>query len=391
MGGKRREIGLGGYPGVTLAQARDRARDAKDKIRQGVDPVEGRKAARAALVAARSRALTFAEATERFLAIKLEGMQNKKNRDQWRNTLKTYAMPELGKMAVQDIAVQDVLRMLEPIWQKTTVTAKRVRTRTEAVLTWATVAGYRTGDNPARWAGNLKELLPSPSKLAKPRNQPAVQINDAPRWFAALRAREGIGSRCLEFVALTAARSGEARGATWEEIDLEAGLWIIPAARMKMDRKHTVPLSPETLALLQALPRFADNPLVFPAPRGGTLSDMTLSGTMKRIHAAELAAGRPGYLDRVSKSPAVPHGLRSTFRDWVAERTHFPGDMAEMALAHKIPNASEASYRRQQMVEKRRAMMTAWSDFLNGEPTRSTMIDPEGFNGRKTISQADAN
>ncbi|WP_233141388.1 tyrosine-type recombinase/integrase, partial [Haematobacter missouriensis] len=183
------------------------------------------------------------------------------------------------------------------------------------------MAGHRNGDNPARWAGNLKELLPAASKVAKQDNQPALQIDEAPRWMAALRGREGMGSRALEFAALTAARSQEVRGATWEEIDLKAGLWTVLPTRMKMAREHRVPLSLTAIALLEALPRFADNPLVFPAPRGGQLSDMTLSATMKRLHEADISSGGKGFLDRVSKRPAVPHGLRSVFRDWVAERT----------------------------------------------------------------------
>ncbi|WP_442772637.1 tyrosine-type recombinase/integrase [Paenirhodobacter enshiensis] len=367
VGGHRREIGLGGYPDVTLAQARDRAREAKDKIRNGIDPVEERKAVRASLAAARRRGMTFAEATGKYLAAKLDAFKNPKHRQQWENTLTQYAMPELGPMLVQDITVQDVLRVLEPIWKSKTETASRVRGRIEAVLSWATVSGHRTGDNPARWAGNLKELLPAASKVAKNDNQPALQIDDAPRWFAALRARDGMGSRALEFLALCASRSQEVRGARWDEIDMDKALWTIPAERMKMDREHRVPLTPEAVALLKALPRFVDNPLVFPAPRGGEMSDMTLSATMRRLHAADLAEGKEGFLDRVSKRPAVPHGLRSTFRDWIAERTNYPGDMAEVALAHRISSAVEASYRRGDMVEKRRAMMAAWADYLTGK------------------------
>lgn len=367
VGGKRREIGLGGFPDVPLAQARDLAREAKDKIRRGIDPVEERKSARAALAAARRRGLTFADATDRYLAAKLDAFKNAKHRQQWQNTLQTYAMPELGPMLVDDIVVQDVLRVLDPIWTVKTETASRLRGRIESVLSWATVAGHRTGDNPARWAGNLKELLPAAAKVAKQSNQPALQIDDAPRWFAALRQRDGTGARALEFAALTASRSQEVRGATWDEIDHATALWIIPASRMKMDREHRVPLTPEAVALLEALPRQQGNPLVFPAPRGGELSDMTLSAAMKRLHKADVEAGGAGFLDRVSKRPAVPHGLRSTFRDWVAERTNYPGDMAEVALAHKVGNAVEASYRRGDMVEKRRAMMAAWEGYLTGK------------------------
>ncbi len=366
VGAVRRDIGLGGFPAVTLSQAREKAREARDKISQGIDPIEERKAAKAELATAQRRGLIFADATDRYLAAKLGAFKNPKHRQQWQNTLETYAKPELGKMLVQDIAVQDVLRVLQPIWTEKTETASRLRGRIEAVLSWATVAGHRTGDNPARWAGNLKELLPAPSKVAKKENQPALQIDEARRWFAALRAREGYGARALEFLALTALRSREIRGALWSEIDLDKALWIIPAARMKMDREHRVPLPGEALALLQALPRLEGNPLVFPAARGGQMSDMTLSAAMKRMHKADIAGGGAGFVDRESKRPAVPHGLRSTFRDWVAERTTYPGDMAEVALAHKISNAVEASYRRGDMIEKRRKMMGDWAGYLAG-------------------------
>lgn len=374
VGEKRREIGLGGFPDVTLAMARERAREAKDQIRRGVDPVEEKKVVRAMLIAAQRRGLLFSDAVDKYLAAKLDAFKNAKHRQQWRNTLDTYAMPELGKMLVHDITVQDVLRVLEPIWQTKTETATRVRGRIEGVLSWATVAGHRSGDNPARWAGNLKELLPAASKVAKEENHPALQIEDAPRWLSALRQREGISNRALEFTALTATRSQEVRGARWDEIDLKAGIWVVPAARIKMEREHRVPLSKEAVLLLEALPRFKDNPLVFSAPRGGELCDQALSAGMRRLHKSDIEADQPGFLDRVSKRPAVPHGLRSTFRDWVAERTHFPGDMAEVALAHRVASAVEASYRRGDMVEKRRIMMEAWTDYLTGKAGGSNVI-----------------
>ncbi len=367
VGALRRDIGLGGFPGVTLSQARDKAREVRDKIERGIDPVEERKAAKAALVAAQRRGLTFTDAVDKALAAKLDAFKNAKHRQQWENTLKTYAIPELGKMLVQDINTQDVLRVLQPLWMEKTETASRLRGRIEAVLSWATVAGHRTGDNPARWAGNLKELLPAPSKVAKESNHPALALEDAPRWYAALQAREGFGARALEFAALTATRSQEVRGATWDEIDLEKALWIIPGARMKMGKEHRTPLPPCAVKLLEALPRLEGSDFVFPAARGGRLSDMTLSATMKRMHKADITEGGKGFLDRVSKRPAVPHGLRSTFRDWVAEQTNYPGDMAEVALAHKISNAVEASYRRGDMIEKRRRMMADWADFMGGE------------------------
>ena len=374
VGAVRRDIGLGGFPAVSLAQARDKAREARDKINQGIDPIEARKVAKAALTAAQRRGLTFADATDKYLSAKLKAFKNAKHRQQWQNTLEAYARPELGKMLVQDISVQDVLRVLQPLWGVKTETASRVRGRIEAVLSWATVAGHRTGDNPARWAGNLKELLPAPSKVAVEANQPALMLDDAQRWFAALRERDGLGARALEFLALTATRSQEIRGAAWDEFEMGKALWTIPAARMKMDREHRVPLSGEAVALLQALPRLAGNPLVFPAARGGQMSDMTLSAAMKRMHEADIAADGPGFVDRASKRPAVPHGMRSTFRDWVAERSNYPGDMAEVALAHRISSTVEASYRRGDMIEKRRKMMGDWAGFIaNDMSTRSVV------------------
>ncbi len=204
--------------------------------------------------------------------------------------------------------------------------------------------------------------------MANEEHHPAVQIEDAPRWFAALRKREGFGARALEFVALTALRSQEVRGALWEEIDFDKAMWIIPASRMKMKMKkeHRFPLAAEAVTLLKSLPRLEGNPLVFPAARGGQLSDMTLSAAMKRMHKADFEAGGTGFVDRENKRPAVPHGLRSTFRDWVAERTAYPDDMAEVALAHRIGNAVEASYRRGDMIEKRRKMMGDWAGYLAG-------------------------
>lgn len=367
VGERRREIGLGAYPDVPLAQARDRARIARDEIRAGIDPVEKRKAARSALITTQRRGLLFSGAMDRFLETKLEGHKNEKHRAQWRSTLETYAKPTLGPMLVSDITVQDVLRVLQPLWSERTETASRLRGRIEAVLSWATVAGHRSGDNPARWSGNLKELLPAPSKVAKSEHHPAIDLKDAAIWFATLRKLDGNGSRALEFAALTAVRSSETRGTVWSEIDFEQKIWILPPIRMKGKREHRVPLSAEAVHLLKNQPRFAGTDLVFPAPRGGELSDMTLSATMRRMHQTELDQGRPGFLDRTSQRPAVPHGLRSTFRDWAAELTTYPGEMAEVALAHKITNAVEAAYRRGDMIEKRRDMMTAWVNFLGDE------------------------
>lgn len=362
VGEKRREIGLGGYPDVTLAGARERAREAKDAIRQGIDPVEQRKAARAALVASQGRGLTFAKAVERYLETRLSEFRNDKHRRQWRATLDTYATPTIGKMHVADLDVTDIVRVLEPIWSTKTETASRLRGRIEAVLAWATVSGHRQGDNPARWKGNLNAVLAKPSKVSKTEHHPALSLADAPAWFADLSKRSGTATRALEFLAMTAARSGEVRGARWPEIDLTAKVWIIPADRMKAAKEHRVPLTAEAVKLLEGLARFEGTDLIFPAARGGMLSDAALSACMKRIHAAH----QGGFIDTRTGRPAVPHGIRSTFRDWTAERTEYPRDMAEIALAHVVGSEVERAYRRGDMIEKRRAMMADWCQFLRG-------------------------
>lgn len=364
VGGRRREIGLGGFPEVPVAQARERARIAKDEIRGGIDPVAQRKARRAALAAQQRRGMTFADAVNRFLEAKLAEFGNEKHRKQWRSTLDTYASPVIGAALVSEIGVHDVARVLEPIWTTKTETASRLRGRIESVLAWATVAGHRAGDNPARWKNNLDAVLPKPGRVAKVENHPALSLTDVPTWFSALRERKGAAARALEFLTLCASRSGEVRGATWSEFDLDAGLWTIPAARMKAAREHRVPLTDEAVAIVRAMPRLSD--FVFAAPRGGALSDMALSAVMRRMQETETAAGRAGWLDPRSGRPAVPHGLRSTFRDWVSEATEYPRDMAEIALAHSVGSEVERAYRRGDQLEKRRAMMANWAAFLGG-------------------------
>lgn len=387
IGGKRRAIGLGAYPEVGLAEARERAREAKAKVRDGVDPIEERRAARAALAAARARNLTFAEAADRWIAAKLSDRPEKSQRAV-RSTLERFAFPEIGALTVQAIATQDVVRALQPIWAVKVDTSQKLRTYVEGILSWATVAGHRTGDNPARWRGNLKELLPAPSEVAKGRsgNFPAVPVAKLADWWDELSRREGVSASALRFLSLCAARSGEVRGATWAEIDLDAGLWTIPPARMKMGREHRVPLSQAAVYLLKALPRQAGNPLVFPSVQAGRqLSDMSISAVMRRMQAdAEAAAekaGEPaegaGWRDPRTGRPAVPHGLRSSFRDWAAE-VGYERDLAEIALAHVVGSEVERAYRRTDMVERRRAMMEAWSAFLHGADAGTVVAFPRG-------------
>lgn len=362
---KRRDIGLGGFPDVSIASAREAARSLKLRIAEGIDPVEERKARKAAVIAAQKQGKTFAEAVEDFLASnKLDGLRNEKHRNQWGSTLHTYAVPKLGEMRVADITVQDVKAVLDPIWLKKHETAMRLRGRIETVLSGSAIAGHRTGENPARWKGNLSELMPKVHKSDVSENQPTLAVSRVSEWFAMLLRQDGLAARALAFLTLTAARSGEVRGAIWSEIDVDQRLWIIPAQRMKARKEHRVPLSDAAIRILDATPRMMGSEHVFPSSKGKALSDMTLSAVMRRMHEAEVKAGRHGWLDPRLGRAAVPHGLRSTFRDWVAERTDYPRDMAEMALAHIVGSEVERAYRRGDMLEKRRAMMEDWARFV---------------------------
>ena len=358
IGGKRRDMGLGPYPGVTLAQARDKARDARELIRQGVDPIHRQQAAQSAMRAAVAEALTFKECAEKYIAAHRAGWKNAKHAQQWGNTLEQHAYPALGAVLVRDVKLPQVLAVLEPIWTTTNETASRLRGRIEQVLDWATARGLREGLNPARWRGYLDKLLPKPSKVNKAEHYAALPVGDVGAFMVRLRAAEGRGARALEFAILTAARSGEVRGAVWSEFDLVEKVWTVPAARMKAGKEHRVPLSTEARALLAALPQGKPDALVFPAPRGGMLSDMTLAAVLRRMEV-----------------PAVPHGFRSTFRDWASERSNYPRDVAEMALAHAIGDKVEAAYRRGDLFEKRRVMMADWAQFLAKVETKGEVID----------------
>ena len=372
---KRRDIGLGGFPDVSLAAAREAARAVREKIRSGVDPVEERAQDRKKLAAERNLGLTFAEAIERFLSSgKLDALTNAKHRAQWRSTLETYAVPIIGAKLLDEVDVNGIKAVLDPIWQTKHETATRVRSRLEAIFAWALVAGLRSGDNPAIWKGNLKELMPAINKATVQQHHPALSIGDAAAWFADLVTRSGLAARAMMFLALTAARSQEVRFASWSEINFDEQLWIVPAARMKMRREHRVPLTPAVVTLLTALPRMVGSDLIFPSIKSGPMSDMTLAAVMKRMHADELKAERKGWIDPVLRRPAVPHGMRSTFRDWVAEKTDYPGDMAEVALAHKVGSAVERAYRRGDMLSKRRQMMVDWTAYLSTQQKEETML-----------------
>ncbi|MER9462675.1 integrase arm-type DNA-binding domain-containing protein [Mesorhizobium sp. M0387] len=346
IGQRRREIGLGGYPDVTLAQAREKAREMRAAVDRGGDPAEQRRAAKRALMSAAASEITFDEAARRWHKSKRREYRNEKHAAQVLTTILTYASPALGTVPVGLISLAHIVQVLEPIWAEKTETATRLRGRIENVLSWATVSGFRSGENPARWKGNLDSVLPKPKMLRSVSHPSALPFDRVAAFLVALKRIEGMGSKALEFAILTAGRSGEVREAKWSEFDLQKSVWTVPADRMKAGREHSVPLSRQAMLVLNGIPRFLHSELVFTAPRGGALSDMTLSAVMRRMAVA-----------------AVPHGFRSTFRDWVAERTAYQSHVAEMALAHSIRNKVEAAYRRGDLFEKRRQLMQDWADF----------------------------
>lgn len=365
-GGRQREFGLGtavGPEAVSLAQAREKAAAYRSLLAAGQDPREARKPR-----ADGTRGPSFGQVAEEFVRDHEAAWRNSKHISQWRSTLSLQkddqgAWLDGGYCAsirdkpIADIATEDVLAILRPIWNGKAETASRLRGRIESVLDAAKVRGLRAGPNPAAWRGHLALLLPARRKLAARGHHPAMPYRDVPSFVQRLRLTRGTGSFCLEFAILTAARSGEVRGATWAEIDLEGKVWTIPPARMKAHREHQVPLSPRAIEILRLVaqlrrPEDGDDALVFPGMKSGVpLSDMTLGATLRRLGADAFTV----------------HGFRSSFRDWVSEETAFPREVAEMALAHAVENKVEAAYRRGNLFEKRRELMTAWAKHLEGE------------------------
>lgn len=363
IGTKRRDIGLGGYPSVTLAQARNKAREYRERIAEGVDVIAERKAARQALIAAQAKNMTFAEATRR----KHEAIQGEfktaKHSRLWLSQLQIHAFPVLEHMDVAEIELAHVLQVLEPIWYTKTATGKKVRQRMEAVLSWATVSGHRDGLNPARWKGNLSEVLPSPSKIHKTQGYPALPWQQIPDFMAELRQRTGTATRALEMAMLCASRSGEVRGMTWQELDLQAGTWTIPPERMKRDKQHTVPLSPRAIEIIKAQPRMQGSKHVFTASRGGQVSDMSLAAVIKRMHDADTKAGGNGYMDTKQGKVATVHGMRSAFKDWCRNRTSYADEVSELCLAHVNSDSTRAAYARDGLLPQRARLLEQWATF----------------------------
>ena len=362
--GKAREMGLGSKLAVSLARAREKAQEARELLADGIDPIQARDAAKTALVLAEKRSKHFRECAEAYIEAHRSSWKNAKHVSQWENTLETYCYPELGGLPVSSIDPGLVLKVLEPIWNEKPETASRLRGRIESILDWATVRGYREGLNPARWRGHLDQTLPKRSTVAKIVHHAALPYVQAPAFMRELRAVEGTAPRALEFIILTACRTGEAIAAQWSEIDLAHKVWTIPAARTKAKKEHKVPLSDRAVEILRGLEKGA---FVFP-------------GRKEEESLSNMACLK--VLERMKRDNITTHGFRSTFRDWAAERTNFPSFVVEMALAHAIESKVEAAYRRGDLFEKRRQLMAGWSDYLKSQPSKATIHQIAANSGR---------
>ena len=350
--GTARKMGLGAVHTVSLAKARQLAAEARLKIVDGDDPIEARKARRTLAKVEAAKAISFKDCAEKYVASNEAGWRNAKHAGQWRATLETYAYPILANLPVSAVDTALVLKVIEPIWTSKPETAGRVRGRIESILNWATAREYRTGENPARWRGHLDNVLPKRSKVAKVKHHDAVAYQELPDFMRVLRGQSFISARALEFTILSAARTGEAIGAEWIEIDLDKRIWTVPAERMKAGREHRVPLSDRLVEMLADLPR--EGRFVFPGSKEGRpLSNMAM---------LELLRGQRGQ-------GATVHGFRSSFRDWAAEQTAYPNELCEAALAHTVSDKTEAAYRRGDMFEKRRRLMDDWAKFCAAPAT----------------------
>jgi integrase len=348
LNGRERQMGLGPFHDVSLADARGKAAACRSLTRTGLDPVEARKGERRLAQLEAARAITFEKAAEAYINSHVAAWRNKKHASQWRNTLKTYVYPHFGSLPVQSIDTTLVMNAVEPIWTKKTETASRVRGRIEAILDWASTRGYRTGENPARWRGHLENLLPSRTKVTDIKHHAALPFAEIPSFTRQLRAQSGTAARALEFLILTASRTSEVIGARWDEINITEKVWIVPVERMKAHKSHRVPLTPAALAIITEMQKARSSVFIFPGlKKDKALSNMAMLALLKRMGHSTLTA----------------HGFRSTFRDWVAEKTTHPAELAELALAHTIANKVEAAYRRGDQFEKRRKLMDEWAQY----------------------------
>lgn len=348
LNGKQRDMGLGAYPTFSLADARTKAAACRKLKQEGTDPIDARKAERDRKRFEAAKAVTFKEAATRYIEIYSPTWRNKAHKRQWPQTLESYVYPVFGSLSVQAIDVALVMRAVEPIWQKKPETASRVRQRIEAVLDWATANGFRVGENPARWRGHLDKALPRRSKVQKVRHQPALPHAAIGGFMENLQKQNGVAAKALEFLILTASRTSEVIGARWSEIDLERGMWTVPAARIKAGKEHRIPLSEPALAMLKGLNAARTGDLIFSAATDGSAL----------CNNALLA-----LLDRMGQGDVTVHGFRSTFRDWAAEKTNCPSDVVETALAHANKNKVESAYLRSDLFLKRKVLMDDWATY----------------------------
>ncbi len=347
VAGKGRKRGLGPYPTISLERAREDALVCRQLRKQGIDPIEHYKEIELNKDLEKAKSTTFKECALTYIDTHRHGWRNKKHESQWRNTLKTYAYPTIGDLPVQAIDIDLVMKVLEPIWFEKTETASRIRQRIENVLDWATVRKLRKGDNPALWRGRLDKLLPKRTKVQKTVHFAAMDYKDVPEYFQSLRAKDTLASKALAFTILTATRSGEARATTRSEIN--DNVWIIPDSRMKAEREHRVPLSDEAMKIIKEMEPFErqTDDLIFPGlAHAKPISEASLLKIVKQDHPT-----------------LTVHGFRSSFRDWCAEQTSYPREVAEAALAHTLKDKTEAAYQRSDMFEKRRKLMDSWADY----------------------------
>jgi integrase len=343
-----RMMGLGSYPEVSLGEARKRATECRRLRNDGVDPIDAHKAVRTANLLKSAQGITFEDCCKAYIASHKAGWRNAKHAEQWTNTLSTYAYPVFGDLSVASVDTKLVMEVLEPIWATKTETAARLRGRIENILDWAKTREYREGENPARWRGHLQNLLPQRRKVRKVQHHPALAYDKMPSFMKALRKQEGTAALAFEFLILTAARTGEAIGARWDEIDLTKAVWTVPSTRIKAGREHRVPLSGPAITLLRKREKVRVTEFVFAgAKKEKSLSNMALLVLLKRMGRTEITA----------------HGFRSTFRDWAAEKTDTPREVAEMALAHAVGDKVEAAYRRGDLVGKRKKLMQDWAKY----------------------------
>jgi integrase len=363
-GGREHGMGLGPLHAVSLAEAREKALACRKQRIDGVDPLQKRRGERQERLLAGARAMTFQACAEAYIDAHRDGWKNPKHAAQWPATLSTYVYPIFGRLPVDRIDTALVMKAVQPIWSEKTETASRVRGRIESVLDWAATSGYRQGDNPARWRGHLENLLPKPSKVAPVEHHAALDYRQIGAFVAELRAIEGYPARALELTILTCLRTNEVLGARWEEFDLASKIWTVPAVRMKGRREHRVPLAERAVAIVEEMAALRAGPFVFPGHRS---PGRPLSATVMRLQLR-----RMGPADQWGE--LTTHGFRSSFRDWAAERTAFPHEVAEMALAHAVGSKVEAAYRRGDLFEKRRELAEHWGRYCSTPQTEGKLI-----------------